>query len=220
MDELIMGFEYASIVFSAVFLTILFLLHFLKRELDPSWRMISEYEIGRFGWMMRLAFFCWAASVLTLLIAIWPSLQPISGTISRWWFVLIVIALVGAGIFKTNPITENTPNPVNTIHTICGAIVILTFPIAATLAARSLLHNPLWSASQGLLIFGTVLVWIGVVAFFASIIISGIVHPSTVNSPSAEKYGPHVLLGWPNRFMVVTYIIWLIIIAETALRLH
>jgi hypothetical protein len=210
---------YTSIVFAFVFLAILFLLHFLNRELDPAWRMISEYEIGRFGWMMRLAFFSWGASVLAMLITIWPSLQPISGTISRWWFVLIVIALFGAGIFKTNPITENTPNRVNTIHTICGAIVILTFPIAATLAVRSLLLNPLWSASQGQLIFGTVLAWIGVVAYFASIIISGIINPSTVKNPSAGRDDPHVYQGWPNRFMVVTYIIWLIIVAETALRL-
>jgi hypothetical protein len=181
--------------------------------------MISEYEIGRFGWMMRLAFFCWGASVLALLITIWPYLQPISGTISRWWCILIVIALFGAGIFKTNPITGATPNRTNTIHTICGAIVILTFPIAATLAVNSLLHNPLWSASQGLLIFGTVLTWIGVVAYFASIIISGIINPSTVRNSSAEKYGPHVLQGWPNRFMVVTYMVWLIIVAATALRL-
>ena len=63
-----MGLESASIIFATVFLIILFLLHFLKRELDPSWRMISEYEIGRFGWLMRLAFFCWGASVLALLI--------------------------------------------------------------------------------------------------------------------------------------------------------
>ena len=215
-----MGSEYVSIIFAAVFLAILFLLHFLKRELDPSWRMISEYEIGRFGWMMRLAFFCWGVSVLAMLITIWPSLQPISGTISRWWFVVIVIALFGAGIFKTNPITENTPSRVNTIHTICGAIVILTFPIAATLAVHSLLHDPLWSASQGQLIFGTVLAWIGMVAYFASIIISGIINPSAIKKPSAGKDGPHVYQGWPNRFMVVTYIIWLIIIAGTALRIH
>ena len=210
---------YTSIVFASVFLAILFLLHFLKRELDPAWRMISEYEIGRFGWMMRLAFFSWGVSVLALLITIWPSLQPIGGTISRWWFVLIAIALFGAGIFKTNPITENTPNRVNTIHTICGALVILTFPIAATLAVRSLLHNPLWSASQGQLIFGTVLAWIGVVAYFASIIISGIIHPSSIRKPSADKDGPRVYQGWPNRFMVVTYMIWIMITAVIALRL-
>ena len=205
---------YTSIVFASIFLAILFLLHFLKRELDPAWRMISEYEIGRFGWMMRLAFFSWGASVLAMLITIWPSLQPISGTISRWWFVLIVIALFGAGIFKTNPITENTPNRVNTIHTICGTIVILTFPIAATLAVRSLLHNPLWSAYQGLLIVGIVLAWIGVVAYFATIIISRIKDPK-----AGEAGHPPVYMGWPNRFNVVTYIIWIIIIAVIALRL-
>ena len=156
--------------------------------------MISEYEIGRFGWLMRLAFFCWGASVLSLLITIWPYLLPISGTISRWWFVLIVIALFGAGIFKTNPITDRTPNPVNTIHTLCGAIVILTFPIVATLAVHSLLHNPLWLANQGLLIFGTILIWIGMVVFFGSIIIARIKNPS-----AGEAGGPHVYQGWRCR---------------------
>ena len=64
------------------------------------------------------------ASVLALLISIWPSLQPISGTISHWWLVLIVMALFGAGIFKTDPITENSPNWVNTIHAVCGMRVL------------------------------------------------------------------------------------------------
>jgi hypothetical protein len=205
---------YTSIIFAVAFLAILFSLHFLKPEFDPSWRMISEYEIGRFGWLMILAFFCWGVSVLALLISIWPSLQPIGGTISRWWFVLIVIALFGAGIFKTNPITDRTPNRENTLHTLCGAIVILTFPIAATLAVTSLLNNPVWSASWGILIFGTVLVWIGVVAYFASIIIA------RIKDPTAGEVGrPPVYQGWPNRFMVVTYIIWIIFMAMIALRL-
>ncbi len=210
-ENMVLG--YLSILFAAVFLVALFLLHLLKRELDPAWRMISEYEIGRFGWMMRLAFFSWGASVLALLITIWPYLLPISGTVSRWWFVLIGIALLGAGIFKTNPITDNTTNWVNTIHALCGTIVILTFPIAATLAVRSLLHNPSWSANQSVLILGTVLIWIGLVAFFASIIISRIM------DPSAGRVGPHVYLGWPNRFMVVTYIVWVMMIAMIAVQL-
>lgn len=209
-----MGPAYAAILFALTFLIILFLLHFLKRELDPSWRMISEYEIGRFGWMMRLAFFAWGASVLALLITIWPFLQPVSGTVSGWWFVVIVLALFGAGIFKTNPITDNTPSLVNTLHTLCGAIVILTFPIAATLAVHSLLRDQLWRASQAQLLFATVLVWIGMVAFFASIIISRIKDPS-----AGEPGKPPVPMGWPNRFMVVTYIIWIIIMAVAALRL-
>ena len=205
---------YISIVFAAVFLVILILLHFLKRELNPSWRMISEYEIGRFGWMMRLAFFSWGAGILALLITIWPFLQLPSGTISRWWFVLIVIALFGAGIFKTDPITDNTKSLVNTIHTICGTIVILTFPIAASLAVNSLRHNPLWAAYQGWLIFSTTLAWIGMVAFFTSIIISRIKDPL-----AGEAGNPPVYMGWPNRFNVLTYIVWIMITAAISLRL-
>jgi hypothetical protein len=205
---------YISIIFAVAFLAILFSLHFLKREFDPSWRMISEYEIGRYGWMMRLAFFCWGASVLALLINIWPSLQPIGGTISRWWFVLIALALFGAGIFKTNPITDRTPNRENTLHALCGAIVLLTFPIAATLAVTNLLHDPLWSANRGFLIAGIVLVWIGMVTYFAYVIIARVKDPN-----AGEVGGPHVLQGWPNRFMVVTYITWIILMAMIALRL-
>lgn len=206
---------YIAIFFGSVFLAILFLLHILKPELDPAWRMISEYEIGRFGWMMRLAFFCWGASVLSLLIAIWPYLLPIAGTISRWWIILIVIALFGAGIFKTDPITKDTNHWINIIHKICGTVVILTFPIAASLAVRSLLHYPQWSAYQGLLMFGLLLGWIGVVTYFASII------RSRSKDPKAGEAGhPPVYMGWPNRFNVVTYIIWIVIVAAIAVQLY
>ena len=209
-----MIFEYISIVFALILLLILFSLHFLKQEFDPAWRMISEYEIGRYGWLMRIAFFSFGINVLSLMIATWPYLQSINGTICRWWFVLLVIALFGAGIFKTNPITDRTPNWINTMHTLCGVIVILSFPIIATLVVRSWLYNSLWSANRILLIFGTVLVWIGVISFFTSITISKI-----KDSLAGEVGSPHVYQGWPNRFMVVTYVIWIIIISVTALRL-
>ena len=206
-------FVHASIGFAAGFLALLILLHFLKPEFDPSWRMISEYEIGRFGWMMRLAFFCWGVGVLALLIPLWSSLRSGAGTIGRGWLILIVIALWGAGIFKTNPITETVPNTVNTIHTLCGAIVILTFPVAATLLVTSLIQNSLWLQVLGPLVFGTLLVWLGLISFLASSIISRMI------DPSAGRVGPKVYLGWPNRFLVVTYILWLFLVAGYAARI-
>jgi Protein of unknown function (DUF998) len=209
-----MSFALLSIVLAAVFLILLILLHFLKPELDPSWRMISEYEIGRFGWLMRAAFFCWGASLLALLIAIWPSLLYASGKIARIWFIVIGIALFGAGIFKTNPITDRTSNPVNTLHLLCGAIVMLSFPVAATLAVRSLLHDPGWSTHQGLLIFGLVLAWVGMVAYFATVIISRARDPR-----AGEPGGSIVYQGWPNRFLVLTYLTWIMLVAAVAMRL-
>ncbi len=209
-----MASAFILIAFAVVFSVILILLHFLKRELDPSWRMISEYEIGRYGWMMRVAFFCWSASVLALLVTMWPYLVLLPGTISRWWFAVIVLALFGAGVFKTDPITEDTNSLVNTLHKICGTIVILTFPIAATLATTSLLHHSIWAASRGWLIFAMVFTWVGMVTYFASVIAARAKNPQ-----AGEPGGPHIYFGWPNRFNVLTYIAWIMIIAVIALGL-
>ena len=40
-----------------LFLILLAALHFIEPEFDPSKCLISEYELGRYGWMMSLAFF-------------------------------------------------------------------------------------------------------------------------------------------------------------------
>ena len=202
-----------AVIFSATFLVILFLLHFLKPELDPSWRMISEYEIGRYGWMMRLAFFCWGSSVLSLLVALGRSLRTIGGKIGYVWLVLIGIALFGAGIFVTNEITNTTVSTANTLHTLCGAFVILTFPIASSLVVGSLARNKEWVAARRPLFWVEILVWLSMFAFFGSIIVSNAINPS------AGRVGPEVYLGWPNRFMVLIYHVWLITIAVNARKL-
>jgi hypothetical protein len=202
-----------TVVLAAVFLSLLFLLHFLEPEFDPSWRMISEYALGRYGWMMSLAFFCWGGSVLALLIALWPSLEGVGGLIARGWLILIVAALFGAGIFRTNAITEPATSTAHNLHALCGAIVILTFPIVASLISGNLSRNPPWAQARGQLLWITLLVWFGQLAFFGSIIISNAINPS------AGRVGPEVYLGWPNRFLVVIYIVWLVIVARQVERI-
>lgn len=189
-----------------LFLVLLILLHFLEPEFDPSWRMISEYELGQFGWMMRLAFFAWGASILLLTSALWRSLRKTSGRIGSWWMLLIGVVIIGAGIFKTNPITGAAANLDNTLHTICGGITILTFPIASSLVGRSLrrTNEPL----KRLILVMALLVWIGMVSYFGSIIISVAINPA------AAKGGPEVYQGWPNRFMVATYAAWIVIVGQ------
>ena len=60
----------ASFAAAATFVILLAALHFIKPELDPSWRMVSEYAIGRHDWVMRLAFLSWALSCGALFLAI------------------------------------------------------------------------------------------------------------------------------------------------------
>jgi len=45
------------------------------------------------------------------------------------------------------------------------------------------------------------------IIFFGSII------RARIKNPSAGKVGgPRVYLGWPNRFMVATYVAWIVVI--------
>ena len=202
-----------SVIFSTTFISILFLLHFLKPELDPSWRMISEYEIGRYGWLMRLVFFCWGSSVLSLLVALRGSLRTMGGKVGYVWLVLIGIALFGAGIFATNAITDTTPSTANSLHTLCGAFVILTFPIASSLVVGSLRRNEEWNTARSHLFWVQTLVWLSMFMYFGAIIVSNAINPS------AGRVGPEVYIGWPNRFMVVIYNVWLITVATKVKKL-
>lgn len=203
----------AAVIFAAMFILTLALLHFLKPEFDPKWRMISEYEIGKHGTLMQGAFFAWAASVLFMMVVAWRFIGSAGGIIGWVWFLIIVLALVGAGIFKTNAITDNSTGRDNTIHTLCESIVILTFPIASTLVANALLRSPFWEPYTLVVFNFTLLNWLGMIGFFASIIWS------RRKDPSAGRVGPKVQLGWPNRIMVVIYNVWVIVLAVCVIQM-
>lgn len=199
-----------SATLSVSFLVILLLLHFLEPEINPSWRMISEYELGHYGWMMRMDFFLWGASVVALAVALWHLLRTKTGIIGKFWMLPISLALFGAGVFVTNAITDTTSNTANTLHAVCGAVVILTFPIAASLVTASLRRDHGWFRERLVLRRMSLLSWLGFIAFIGSNVLFGIINHSS-------RAGPQVLVGWPNRFMVVTYNVWLITAASQAI---
>ena len=65
--------NFAARVASAAAITyqaLLVLLIFLRPDLDPSWHTISEWAIGRYGWVMTGAFLISGASDGALLVAI------------------------------------------------------------------------------------------------------------------------------------------------------
>src|SRR5215218_7645286 len=65
-------------------------LHAVKPEFEPSWRFISEYAIGRQGWIMKGAFLIWAASCAALALALRQDAQTRAGRIGV--AVLYVVA--------------------------------------------------------------------------------------------------------------------------------
>lgn len=189
------------------FLLLLAVLHVLKPEFDPAWRMISEYEIGKYGWLMRLAFFCWGGGFLLFVLSLWHRLGTFGGKVGKWWLLLISMALFGAGLFAPQPITDLTRGTTDKLHALCGALMIFTLPIAATLIAFALSKHQTTRKSKTPLFWFTLLVWMGLIAFFYTMV-------RYASQAKTRAYGPDVLIGWPNRFLVLTYSIWLIAVAR------
>ena len=205
---------YISLIFGLLFLLALIVLHFLKRDLDPSKHLVNEYELGEYGWLMQGAFFSLAASLLFALIAMWPALFSGGGVISRWWFLVIVLSLIGVGVLKPGPQAGYASNRNNQLHRLFGAVILFTFPLTASLAVGSLVKNPFWAPSSGWLILAVVLCWLGLLGFLFSFFFA-----PKLDARSARKYGPLRHQGWTNRINVALYVFWLLVVAVNAIKM-
>ena len=179
--------------------------------LDPSWRFISEYAIGDSGWIMVLAFVSLAVSCGALFIAIRSEIGTRGGKVGLAFLLAAAVGLLVAATFTTDPTTASGDEATThgAIHG-AGAIVgMMSIPVAAALLTRSLQRNPSWSVARRSLLWATGFVWIGFFAFEASF---------AIMLPGHEL-GPDFRIGWPNRFLILTYSVWLAAVALGAARL-
>jgi hypothetical protein len=66
---------FVSSVGTGMFLMILVVLHVVRPDLDPSWRFISEYELGPHGWLMDVAFISLAVGTASIAFAADPAVR-------------------------------------------------------------------------------------------------------------------------------------------------
>lgn len=185
------------------FIILLALLHLIKPELAPSWNFISEYEVGRFGWVMQLAFLSLGLSCLFMVLALWKPLN-LAGKTGLLMLLLSAIGMIIAAVCKTDAL--NTPVELQTqagkLHQL-GAMLDQV-PFAAILITIALFRKKEWKLNRGLLILLMLLVWFGFVFFVGSV---------KAYFPADGKFGPNVPVGWQNRLMILTQAAWLWITA-------
>jgi Protein of unknown function (DUF998) len=195
---------------AATFAVLLAALHFIKPELDPSWHFISEYAIGRYGWIMVLAFLSLALGYASLFFALRSQLRTIAGRIGLTLLLVSALGLTIAAIFTTDPITvsENAVTTEGTLHNFGGTLGI-AMPFAAALIGWKLARNPAWSLAKRPLLWATGLALVAFVVSFVSV--------AVMVSRSKGEFGPDVLVGWPNRIEIVAYSVWLMVVARQAI---
>jgi hypothetical protein len=201
-----------SLASTITFMVLLFLLHFIKPEFDPSWRMISEYAIGNLGWVMSLAFLAWAAAFVGLFMALRSQIHNLIGKIGLALLLMSALGLVLAGLFTTDPVTQTSePTTSGIIHSIGGTLG-MAMPFSALFLCISLVKNPAWKAKKRTIITVTVIAWIG---FLVAMGMMGV-----LLSESKGVFSPETPLGIPNRFEVLGYCIWLIVMARISSSLQ
>jgi hypothetical protein len=189
-----------SLGLSFAFLALLAGLHVLEPEFN-SGHLISEYQLGDYGFLMSLAFCLLGSSALLLALSLGPRLRTRSGCVGWWGLFVIGSAFFTAGVFP--PV--QTPVIVGYLHGISGLVAIFGSPIAFTLIDRSLAGSEPQVLLSHRLRWATPVAWSGLGLFLASL---------TVTSLTGQMETP--LPQWvslANRFLIVTYCFWFTVAA-------
>jgi hypothetical protein len=190
----------ASAITAAAFVAILVVLHLIEPEFDPSWRFISEYQLGAWGWLMSVAFLCLAASAATLLFAVRTQIRTVGGRTGLGLLGLCALAFVVAAAFRTDPLLAETGSVPGLIHNTAAALGGFV-PLAAYLIAWSLARNITWRPYRRTLWWVTLPAIIGNVAAFAQ---------NAIIASAGAEFGPATAIGWPNRVLIVGFAVWML----------
>ncbi|MEK4978829.1 DUF998 domain-containing protein [Bacillus sp. FSL K6-6540] len=199
-------FALVSIFSGALFVLLLCSLHLLQPEFDPTWRFISEYALGDFGWMMHLAFGMLALAQISIAITIFPHIRTVTGYIGLVILGISAIGVIIAGIFVTDPISVSPDDATfsGSMHSI-GAMLDYT-PLAALLISLSLCRLDVWRPMK------RVMLTIAMIAIVAMLVF-------VLQIPQDGQFGPEVLAGMFGRFLILAEITWLIVVGVHGAKL-
>jgi len=192
-------------------------LHFVSREFQPSWRMVSEYALGRHKWLITAFFLLWGASSIALALALWPLVES---PWARSGVILLAVSGIGAtmgGLFDVR----------HRWHGLAFLLGVPTLPIAALLIGHHLVTLERWGDQYGTVLIGSHAVWISLLLMAAAMAVmfsgfkkAGI--PMNQDSPPPDRVpeGVIALGGYANRWLVLCYLGWSMLIAALLLSLY
>ncbi len=208
---------WVAVVATVAAILLLASLHVLSPEFSPSWRVISEYALGHYGWVLSLMFASWAASTWALVIAIWDQIHTNAGKVGVW---LLAVAGAGEAMASVFDVSHEIG------HGIAGVLGVIGFPIAALLLTNGLGRNQAWHTARRTLLWLANASWISVIMLVATLTIvtmqmmraSGGHLPQ--HAPKSLPPGVLALDGWADRLIVLSNCAWVLVAAWHAIRVH
>ena len=207
----------AYVAMSAAIAVLLLLagLHVLSPQFDPSWRTVSEYAFGRYGWLLSLMFLAWGISSWSLALALWTRVNTSAGKIGVWFLMIAGVGEAMASIFDvTHPIG----------HGIAGFLGVFGFPVAALLLSAALGRLPAWHDARKPLLWIANLCWVSVVLLIATLVLMTMQMPQAngghlpQHAPKSLPPGVLALDGWADRLLILLYCLWVFVAAWHVIR--
>jgi len=201
----------AAIVAAAVSLVTLAALHILKPDLHPSRTMISQYALGRHGWVMALCFAAFGVASGSLAVAIVPYVRSLGGRIGTALLLTAAVGLVMAARFPMDPVS--TP-PAQMSHSgrMHGVAFMLGVPsMVLAVLVLSFAFDGQVSYTGWLLKTVAAVIWISLIVMIGIMLRVGPGKPPDPNG--LERF-----VGVPNRLLMVAYAVWLMVAAWPVAR--
>ena len=210
LAQLILGSGVLSLVF-------LLVLHFASPEFQPSWRMVSEYAMGKYKGLLTAFFVLWGTSALLLALLLAPLVSGL------WaWLGVVLLCISGIGAIMGGLFDINHP-----WHGLSFALGVPTLPIAALLLSYHLVQNAAWQPHSTAILGSAHSVWLSLIlmgvamaTMFSGFKKAGVSWEKDAPPPDKVPDGVVALGGYANRLLVVCYIGWLILMAKVFITIY
>jgi hypothetical protein len=200
----------------AMSLLCLLLLHFLSPEYDPSWRMISEYALGKYKYLLTAFFVLSGICTMMLPFLLWNE------TASLWSKIgLVLVFLSGVGALMGGLFDLKHP-----LHGAAFALGVPTIAVGALLVSYHLVKQTDWAQYSTGTLLSAHAIWISLVLMGVSMAVmmngfkqAGIAMGPGATPPETVPSGVIAIAGYFNRLLVVCNTAWIMVMAYVYLSL-
>lgn len=208
-------FANGTIVFGIISILSLFALHFTSTEFKPNFRMVSEYALGKHKWLLTIFFLCWGLSSISSGFMLW---NVVTSGWAKFGVILLFVTGVGAimgGLFDVQ----------HKLHGLSFGIGVPFLPIGALLISYHLIKKAEWQSHTTSLLLSSHSIWISLMLMavsmfllFSTLKATGIAYGPEAAPMSELPKGVIGINGWANRFLVLCYILYPVLIAKLLLN--
>jgi hypothetical protein len=194
----------------AMSLLCLLLLHFLSPEYDPSWRMISEYAMGKYKTFLTAFFVLSAVCTMMLPFLLW---NETTGLWSKVGLVLVFLSGVGSmmgGLFDLK----------HPLHGAAFALGVPTIMVGALLVSYHLVKRSDWAQHSTGTLLSAHAIWISLVLMGVSMAVmmngfrqAGVPMGPGATPPDTVPPGVVAVAGYFNRLLVICNTAWIMMMA-------